>query len=212
MTMPAPLSLSRRDIRKHDKRSAIVSAAKESFLENGYARMSMSGLVATLGGSKATLWSYFPSKEDLFAAVIEDAVGAYGRALSERLLLSDDLRGGLTTFAKDLIGKMLSDEGLALCRLITAESGRFPEVGALFYTQGPGPVEACLTAYLRRHMDVGALAQDDPARLARTLIDLCHGFQQRRLWGLEMLNEEQIDVESSSIADVFLRAFGRLSG
>jgi AcrR family transcriptional regulator len=168
----------------------------------------MSGLVARLGASKATLWSYFRSKEDLFAAVVEDAVGAYGRALAERLLLSDDLRGGLSAFSKDLLGKMLSDEGLALFRLITAESGRFPEVGKLFYAEAAGPVEASLAAYLSRHMDRGALLQDDPTRLARTLIALCHGFQERRLWGLERLDPEQIEDEARRVADVFLRAFG----
>ncbi len=206
--MPGPPPLSRRDSRKQDRRSAIVCAAKGAFLENGYAGMSMSGLVATLGASKATLWSYFRSKEDLFAAVLEDAAGAYGRALAQRLMLSDDLRSGLVTFGKDLIGKMLSEEGLALSRLITAESGRFPEVGKLFYAQAAGPVEASLIAYLRRHIDGGALLPDDPARLARTLIDLCQGIQQRRLWGLERLNDQEIEAEASRVADVFLRAFG----
>ncbi len=206
--MNTPASpLSRRDSRKHDKRSAIVSAAKDAFLKNGYSGMSMSGLIETLGGSKATLWRYFRSKEDLFAAVLEDAVAAYGRALAERLLSSEDLRGGLINFSRDLIGKMLSHEGLELYRLVTAESGRFPEVGKLFYSQAAGPVEASLSAYLRRHMDEGVLPQDDPSRLARTLIALCHGVQERRIWGLEMLSEAQIEAEALTVADVFLRAF-----
>jgi AcrR family transcriptional regulator len=212
MTVPALPPLSRRDSRKQDKRSAIVSAAKHAFMENGYARMSMSGLVATLGGSKATLWSYFRSKEDLFAAVLEDAVGAYGRALAERLLLSDDLREGLFIFSKGLIGKMLSDDGLQLYRLITAESGRFPEVGKLFYAQAAGPVEAALAAYLRRHIDRSALVAEDPSSMARTLIVLCHGSQERSLWGLEMLKEDEIDAEASRVSDIFLRAFRAMPG
>ena len=162
----------------------------------------------TLGSlGSGTLWSYFRSKEDLFAAVLEDAVGAYGRALEERLLLSDDLREGLLTFSKGLIGKMLSDEGLALFRLITAESGHFPEIGKLFYAKAAGPLEASLAAYLRRHMADGALLPDDPARLARTLLDLCQGFQARRIWSLEVLNDEEIGDEASRTVDVFLRAF-----
>jgi AcrR family transcriptional regulator len=208
MSPPASPPLGRRDSRKHDKRSAIVSAAKDSFLKSGYSGMSMSGLIETLGGSKATLWRHFRSKEDLFAAVLEDAVGGYGRALAQRLLLSDDLRSALVVFCHDIVAKMLSDEGLALSRLITAEGGRFPEVGKLFYAQAAGPVEASLAAYLRRYMDSGAVIQDDPRRLARTLLDLCQGFQQRRLWGLELLNDEDIAIEASRIADVFLRAFG----
>jgi AcrR family transcriptional regulator len=207
MNTVAP-SLSRRDSRKHDKRSAIISAAKDAFLQNGYARMSMSGLVETLGGSKATLWSYFRSKEELFAAVLEDAAGDYGRALAGRLLLSDDLRGGLVTFSRDLMVKMLSHDGLELYRLVTAESGRFPEVGKLFFSLAAGPVEASLTAYLRRHMDRGALIQDDPSSLARTIIALCHGVPQRRLWGLQMFTDDEVEAEASRIADVFLRAYG----
>ncbi len=205
-TLAAP-PLSRRDSRKHDKRAAIVGAAMKAFLQEGYARMSMSGLVATLGVSKATLWSYFRSKEDLFAAVLDDAVGAYGRALAERLLISEDLRDGLLTFSKGLIGKMVSEDGIALFRLITAESGRFPEVGQLFYAKAARPVEASLAAYLRRHIEQGVLRPDDPARQARMLVDLCHGFQQRRLWGIEILNDEEIEAEASRAADLFLRAF-----
>jgi hypothetical protein len=139
---------------------------------------------------------------------MDDAVGAYGRALAEQLLLADDLRGGLFIFSRGLIGKMLSDEGIALSRLITAESGRSPEVGKLFYTKAAGPAEAAFAAYLHRHMDAGALVRDDPARLARTFVDLCHGFQQRRLWGIEMLNDVEIESEAARVADTFLRAFG----
>jgi AcrR family transcriptional regulator len=204
----APRPLSRRDSRKRDKRAAIIGAATDAFMKNGYASMSMSGLIDTLGGSKATLWSYFASKEDLFAAVLEDAVGAYGRALVERLLLSDDLRDGLVTFTKDIIGKMLSDEGLALFRLIAAESGRFPEIGKLFYNQGPAMVEVSLAAYLRRHMDDGALIQDDPAGMAQILIGLCHGYQMRRVWGVQMLTDAQIQAEASKVVEVFLSAYG----
>jgi AcrR family transcriptional regulator len=177
-------------------------------LKNGYARMSMSGLVATLGASKATLWSYFRSKEELFAAVLEEAAGAYGRALAERLMLSDDLRSGLFTFSRDLLAKMLSHEGLELSRLITAECVRFPEISKLFETQAVGPVEGSLLAYLRRHIDEGGLRQDDPSRMSRTLIALCQGAQQRRLWGLETMDDERIDAEASWVADVFLRAYG----
>jgi AcrR family transcriptional regulator len=208
MKTPCMPALSRRDLRKQDKRSAIVAAAKESFLKNGYARMSMSGLIATLGGSKATLWSYFRSKEELFAAILEEAAGAYGRALAERLMLSDDLRSGLFTFSRDLLVKMLSHEGLELSRLITAECVRFPEISKLFETQAVGPVEASLLAYLRRHIDDGGLRQDDPSRMSRTLIALCQGAQQRRLWGLETMDDERIDAEASWVADVFLRAYG----
>jgi AcrR family transcriptional regulator len=202
---PAP---SRRDLRKQTRRSAIVRAARQAFLRDGYAGMSMSGLIATLGGSKATLWSYFPSKEALFAAVLEDAAGAYARDMGEALRLSDDLRSGLFELCNSLIAKIISPEPLQLTRLVLAESGRSPEVGEIFYAHAVGPMEASVAAYLTRHMDAGRLRDAPPKLAARVLIDLCNGPQARCLWGAESLDEAQIETEAANIADVFLRAYG----
>ncbi|MFY0108264.1 TetR/AcrR family transcriptional regulator, partial [Acinetobacter baumannii] len=74
---------SRREARKQDRRQAILDAARTSFFEQGYDGTSMSGLLATLGGSKATLWSYFRSKEELFAAVLDEATAAHRGSLLE---------------------------------------------------------------------------------------------------------------------------------
>jgi AcrR family transcriptional regulator len=56
---------------RDEKRAAIVKIAYEAFLTDGYAATSMSSIAAKVGGSKATLYNYFASKEELFAAVIE---------------------------------------------------------------------------------------------------------------------------------------------
>ena len=61
----------KREARKEERRLAILDVAKRSFLESGYSATSMSAISVELGGSKGTLWNYFPSKEELFAAVLE---------------------------------------------------------------------------------------------------------------------------------------------
>ena len=48
------------------KRQAIIQAAAEVFREVGFDRASMSDIRERIGGSKATLYNYFPSKEKLF--------------------------------------------------------------------------------------------------------------------------------------------------
>ena len=57
-----------------DRRAAMLEIARAAFLREGYAAASMAEIAAKIGGSKATLYSYFPSKKDLFAAVIEEEV------------------------------------------------------------------------------------------------------------------------------------------
>src|ERR1700761_2914102 len=55
-----------------DRRKAILAIAREIFLTEGYAAASMSAIAARLGGSKGTLYNYFPSKEGLFAEFMRD--------------------------------------------------------------------------------------------------------------------------------------------
>ena len=63
------------------KRAAIVAAARAEFLAHGYGATAMSAIAARVGGSKTTLWTYFPSKQELFAAVVDDSVERFGAAL-----------------------------------------------------------------------------------------------------------------------------------
>ena len=58
-------------VRTAARREAILEEALRLFEENGYERATMSELTRRLGGSKATLYGYFPSKQDLFLATIE---------------------------------------------------------------------------------------------------------------------------------------------
>lgn len=202
-----PRPSTRREARKQDRRQAILDAARASFLENGYAGTSMSGLLATLGGSKATLWGYFRSKEELFAAMLDDATASYRRELAQCLQPSQDLAEGLTGFCRSFLHRLLSPDALALWRLVVAESGRFPEVGAIFYERAAGATQCALSVFLSEHMDRGELRRDDPSRAARVVISLCTGHQHRLLWGVEQLAPEQIEVEAVAAASIFMRAY-----
>src|SRR5437763_16491787 len=58
-------------VRSDRKRRQILDVAREVFLEEGFAAASMSTIAARLGGSKGTLYNYFKSKDELFAAYVE---------------------------------------------------------------------------------------------------------------------------------------------
>ena len=87
----SPLCPSRREARRQSRREAILDVAAQSFLEHGYAGTTMSAIAATLGGSKGTLWSYFASKEVLFAAVIDRREGMAEGARSHLSIHLDGL-------------------------------------------------------------------------------------------------------------------------
>ena len=200
-------AVTRRELRKQDRRDAIVEAARDSFLEHGYAGTSMSGLLKTLGGSKATLWGYFRSKEDLFAAVIDRVSGSLLADLQGILVSATSLEAGLLGFCRRFLYTIGSPEGVAAWRMVVAESGRFPELGRIFYDHAAGYTEAALSAYLARHVTTGALRPEDPVIMAQTLISLCAGRHNRLLWGVEEDDGTVIDTYATRFVDVFLRAY-----
>jgi TetR/AcrR family transcriptional regulator, mexJK operon transcriptional repressor len=204
VTNPVP---GRRELRKQERRQAVIQAARASFLEHGYAATSMSGLLDTLGGSKGTLWGYFRSKEDLFAAVIVDATAQVRADLSGRMATDEDLAQGLHDFCRSFLRTVESPEDLAVWRLIVAEGNRFPELGRIFYEQVARFPEEILTDFLAKFVG-RELRDEDPRRMALMLISLCAGRHYRLVFGVEPASLDSIDVAAAEFVDLFLRAYG----
>src|SRR4051812_41247107 len=86
------------------KREAILAAARQLFLGDGFERTSVDAIAATAGVSKRTVYDYFGDKRTLLVAVVEQAVqalsAAVGIAIDENLRDVDDLEKALTGFAR----------------------------------------------------------------------------------------------------------------
>jgi AcrR family transcriptional regulator len=119
------------------RRQAILDAAREVFLEDGFAGASMSAIALRLGGSKATLYSYFTSKHQLFAAYIEEACA---RATADAFdhVLGDDapIETTLEQVGERLLAHIYAPWAIDNFRVVVAEARRSPELAALFYTRG----------------------------------------------------------------------------
>jgi AcrR family transcriptional regulator len=203
------LPVTRRESRKQDRRQAIIEAARASFLEHGYAGTSMSGLLKPLGGSKATLWGYFRSKEELFAAVIEEISLLFRAEIQDVLATEAGLERSLVAFCRTFLRKITSPDGQATWRLVVAESGRFPEVGRIFHEKAAGPVQGALRDFLARQIAEGRLVSEDPAIMVETLMSLCIGQHMRVIWGLDRLTEAELDACAHRFTGIFLKTYSR---
>jgi len=195
--------LSRRELNKQNRRDLIIQAARVSFLEQGYDGTSMSGLLTTLGGSKQTLWSYFRSKEELFAAVVEDITSSFRVELVNVLALSGDLENGLLNFGISFLRKIESPEALATWRLVVGESGRFPEVGRIFYERAVSMTENTLAGFLSRFV-INSARNETSLQMAQTFLGLFSSRQNRLLWGVEQNSPDIIEREATSVTSLFL--------
>lgn len=201
--------LGRREARKLDRREAIVEVAIDHFLQHGYAAATMSEIAAAIGGSKATLWSYFPSKEALFEAVLDRVTTMFRQQMIALLDPGADLEAVLRGFCRRFIEKVTSPRSVALYRLIIAEAGRFPEVGAIFYQRGPDTTLRFLAEFIELGMARGALRPGDPRQAATILIaQSMSGCHQQLLFGrIAQADPDEIDADADAAVDLLLRAY-----
>lgn len=137
----------KRELNKARKRADIVAIAKRWFFEHGYAATSMSAVSEELGGSKATLWAHFCSKEELFAAVIDELVNSFSRDIDELLTSQTFSPAALRRACVRLIECLLHENSVRLFRLVLSEGERFPEIAQMFYSRGPMKVRNCFAAF-----------------------------------------------------------------
>lgn len=204
--MTEVVSKTRRDERKECRREAIIEIAKRTFLEHGFAATSMSEIAARCGGSKTTLWSHFPSKEDLFQAFVDKLVDGFSGALDEALLTGGGLEPTLRRFGGVFLAKILHEDSRALKRLIAAEAHRFPELAEAFYLRGPARVRARLSRYMAEEMGAGRLRQGDSELAARQFLSLCQaGCFYDVIWHRPSGPSSTPEKDVEAAVDAFLR-------
>lgn len=191
------------------RRQAFIDAATAAFFAEGYGGTTMSSIASRVGGSKTTLWSYFASKELLFAAAVDDIVRRHDAALSIEPSEDQDVAKILRRFGTSLLAMTLSEPILNLYRLVVAEAPRFPHLAGLFFERGPRKSTEQLASYLTRCMEEGALRPGDAATAARQFIALCHaGVYQRAIMHVERpdaAESARTDIEAA--VDMFIMAW-----
>ncbi len=127
------------------RKNVIVAAAATVFFEKGFSRTSMDDVIAIVGGSKRTLYKYFPSKEELFSAVVTSVADRTMEGLA--LEPERDLPETLTRFGTSYLRTVLSPDGLALFRSVSAEAPHLPQVGQRFLDVATNRVAQLLADY-----------------------------------------------------------------
>ena len=116
---------------------SILNVARNLFLTEGYANTRMEAIAASIGISKATLYSRYPDKPTLFSAIVSDML-----TRSSNLVSDDTLFGAGSTaeqlfrFGSLFLERMLTTDAVAFDKLIISEADKFPELALEFHEQG----------------------------------------------------------------------------
>jgi AcrR family transcriptional regulator len=147
------------------KRQAIVRAARELFLREGFG-VGMDTIAAEAGVSKVTVYNHFGSKEALFTAVITSALdeplAGESSAALEGLAEAEDLRAALVEAARTWVHAVRTNhEVTALRNLVAAELHRFPELGEAWRHRGAESHHPAVAGALRALAEQGRLVIPD---------------------------------------------------
>lgn len=199
-----------KQLRKGARREAILAVAARSFLEKGYAEISLSAIAAEVGGSKATLWRHFRSKAELFEAVLDRETTAFRENLLDVLRRGGPIRAVLRDFCIAYMEMLNSEDAVALHRLVIGEAARFPELGEIFFGRGPALVNRLLADAIAEASGRGELRPCDAAVAARYITSMClSGRFQHTLYGIgNHESDEGHAEEAERIVGFFMRGFG----
>ncbi len=190
------------------RRKAILDIARDTFLAEGYAATSMSAIAARLGGSKGTLYNYFRSKEELFEAMMREECAAETVAMTS-LALEGEIDVVLRALGGAFVRFILSSKAVGIHRIVAAETSRFPELGRMFYEEGPRRTITVVAGFLAARMAEGRLRRTDPERAAQHLMALLKsGVHQMFLWGIAPpMDDAEVDAHVEVAVETFLHGY-----
>ena len=157
--------------RKEARPNEIVDAALEVFAEKGFAAAKLDDIARRAGISKATLYLYFETKEEIFRAVARAAVAS----LREALEAPAEASGGLfAEFAPRLLlraaGMMAGGRVPTIARMVIGESRNFPDLAHIWHDDVVNSVIGILAEIIARAQARCEVTPGDPRLHAFSLM------------------------------------------
>jgi len=147
--------------RKDARPSEIADAALALFSERGFAATRLEDVAIRAGVSKGTVYIYFPTKEDLFRAVLRQGLLPNLEAMEQALAAFDGPTPALMRQIVDRMLQVLDTNLTAIPKLVMAEAGNFPAIARMYADEVVRRAMQLVTRILQRGMDRGELRRLD---------------------------------------------------
>jgi len=165
MAPPAPITSpptdaapdrQRRTRRKEARPGELLEAALTLFVEKGFAATRVEEVAARAGVSKGTLFLYFPSKEELFKAVVRETIaGRFAEWNEEFERFSGDSVELVRYCMNSWWERIGQTQASGITKLVMSEAGMFPEIAAFYQQEVIRPGHDLIRRILQRGIDRG---------------------------------------------------------
>lgn len=197
MTAPTKLQQATSQPARGRKFDAVLEGARTVFMRDGFEGASVDDITREAGVSKATVYSYFPDKREMFTEVTRRECERMARSTLEEIDFSRPPREVMLRTAHNLTRFLLSDFSLQMFRICVAEAERFPDLGHAFYRNGPEMGRNRMIEYIKTAQARGELIESDADMMAEQFAELC----KTRLWTRAVFGV-QTEFSGSEIEEV----------
>jgi TetR/AcrR family transcriptional regulator len=146
----------RRERRKEARPGELLDAALDLFVEKGFAATRAEEVAARAGVSKGTLFLYFPSKEELFKAVVRENISGRFAEWNEEF---DSFEGTATDMVRYCMKvwweRIGATRASGITKLMMSEARNFPELAAFYQQEVIRPATQLIRRILQRGVDSG---------------------------------------------------------
>lgn len=193
--------------KSEQRRNHILHVAAATFTELGIENTTMLDILNRLGGSKSTIYSYFPSKTELVEAVLANAAEIKLQEAFNSLDKETPPLAMLRRFGRTYLTQMLTPEMLSATR-IAQQDGSHGDKGRRFYDTGPRVGWELMQRWLEHHMAAGTFIACDGWVASMHLKGLLQSeLLDRSLFGVAVPEAGVVELSADRAVDAFLRAY-----
>lgn len=157
--------------RKADRPDEILAAALAVFAERGFAAAKLDHIAARAGVSKGALYLYFATKEELFLAVVDQAVAPDLRRIGEMAATHSGPFADLAWAVAQLAPEVLARPEIGgVMKMIIGEARNFPSLARIWHDRVITPALEAMTAAIAAAQARGEVRAGDPRLYAVGLI------------------------------------------
>ncbi|MEY4122627.1 MAG: hypothetical protein RLZZ457_1465 [Pseudomonadota bacterium] len=161
----------KRERRKEARPGELLDAALDLFVEKGFSATRVEEVAARAGVSKGTLFLYFPSKEDLFKAVVRENIAKQFPTWNEEFNTFEGSSADMLRYAMvswwERIGKTRAS---GITKLVMSEAQNFPELASFYREEVIQPGHALIHRILSRGVASGEFRQLDTEQAVHVVI------------------------------------------
>lgn len=191
------------------KRRQIHEAAAGLFLRQGFEATTMDAIAREANVSKATVYAHAKNKQELFAAIVRGKSSLVYQSVEADDAATLGAQQALTMFARRFLEVIMANEAQCMYRVVVAEAPRNPELGRIFFEQGPQVVIDRLAAIVAAGVAAGQLDVDDCQIAAQEFLGLMQGrFHLPCILGtLDEMSAAEREEAAGRVVRTFMRAY-----